>query len=404
MESTMKPDFFTANRKRLAQTLKGGIVVVTANGKMQLSADVTAPFKQESNFYYLSGISEPNWQIILDSTRGKSWLVSPKLSESTRIFEGGISDSEAQDVSGVNEVINEEQADILLRDLARQHSTVYALGRDPHSKYYDFTLNPAPGKLWQKLERIFTSVTDLRPDIERLRAIKQPEEIASIKKAIKITTDAFEMVKQNITTYKYEYEVEAEFTYQFRRKNSVHAYEPIVAAGTNANTLHYVESNSRLRKGNLLLLDIGASVDGYAADITRTYACGDASARSQRLHEVLQGAHKDIIKLLRPDLPVATYLDKVDDIMKQALIGLKLIDHPGDEKYRTYFPHAISHGLGLDVHDSLGRPKEFAPNMVLTVEPGIYVPEWGVGARIEDDILITDTGADNLSKKLDISL
>ena len=152
-------------------------------------------------------------------------------------------------------------------------------------------------------------------------------------------------------------------------------------------------------------MDVGATVDGYAADITRTYAKGTPTNRQREIHQAVEAAHHDIIKLLEPELPVEEYIRSVDARMKQALKDVGLLKDEGDnETYRKYFPHAISHGLGIDVHDSLGGARYFEPGMVLTVEPGIYIPEEGIGVRIEDDILITKTGYQNLSGKLATTL
>jgi Xaa-Pro aminopeptidase len=213
-------------------------------------------------------------------------------------------------------------------------------------------------------------------------------------------------VRQKLPTLRYEYEVEAEFSYYLRRHGAKgHAYDPIVASGQNACTLHYVDNTSRLKKRQLLLLDIGARSGGYAADITRTYALGEPTKRQVAVHEAVQDAQRQIISLLKPDLSIEEYHRDVDVIMKQALLSLGLMkDMEDDTAYRTYFPHAISHGLGIDVHDSLGGPRYLQPGMVLTVEPGIYIPDEGIGVRIEDDILITDTGHANLSARLSTDL
>jgi Xaa-Pro aminopeptidase len=227
-----------------------------------------------------------------------------------------------------------------------------------------------------------------------------------MKQAINLTMGAFEYVKENLASFTYEYEVEAEFSYWFTKQGAKgHAYDPIVASGSNACTLHYVDNDSKLKKRDLLLLDIGARVSGYAADITRTYALGEPTKRQSEVHEVLQTAQQKIIRLIRPELLVEEYQQKVDDIMGDAMIALGLIKTKDDEKnYRKYFPHAVSHGLGVDVHDSLGGPKYFKPGMVLTVEPGIYIPEEGIGVRIEDDILVTEKGRTNLSSRLSTDL
>ena len=154
----------------------------------------------------------------------------------------------------------------------------------------------------------------------------------------------------------------------------------------------------------MVLIDIGARVGGYSADVTRTY-CLNPTKRQKAVHAALEKAHQAIITLIAPGLPIAEYIDSVDEIMKQALYELGLLDDMSDqEAYRKYFPHAISHGLGIDTHDSLGRPRYLETGMVLTVEPGIYIPEEGIGVRIEDDILVTATGYENLTAALPTSL
>lgn len=400
----MQSDFFSNNRKVLSKELRGGVIVLAASSSMQRKHDAAYAFEQESSFWYLTGIEEPDWQLIIDGQRGRSVLVAPEVSEQKQAFDGSLPWDEAKAKSGVDDVISKDDADAWLRELAKKHSMVYALGDDPHARYYDFVLNPAQRKLWQKLERIFPDVVDCRPDLAKMRAIKQPDEIAAIKKAVKLTAQAFSDVKAKLGSLRYEYEVEAEFDYQFRRHNAGHAYDPIIAAGAHACTLHYVKNDSRLLARQAVLLDIGARVDGYAADITRTYARGEPTKRLREVHSAVEQAHNDIIALLKPEYSVKSYQQEVEVIMRRTLAGLGLMDEADDIKFRRYFPHAVSHGLGIDVHDSLGAPEFFRENMVLTVEPGIYIPEEGIGVRIEDDILITASGHENLSASLSTGL
>lgn len=398
----MTPEFFKNNRKRLIDQTKGGVIVLSAHTAMQRRGDSAYFFEQESNFWWLTGIDSADWQMIIDGNRNRTWLVAPIISESRQVFEGSLSWDEAQRRSGVEAVVSGDDAEKLLRDLAAKHSVVYGLGGDPHAKYYDFFCNPAPKILWQRLERIFNTVRDCRHDVASLRAIKQPDEIAMMKRAIGVTAQAFEHVEPLMDTFQYEYEIEAEFSYYFKKNGARgHAYDPIVATGSNACTLHYVANDAKLKKGQLVLLDIGAHYGGYAADITRTYAKGAPTARQQAVHAAVQRAHHDIIELLSPHLGIESYQEAVRRRMTDALLELGLMcDSQDVAAYQRYFPHAISHGLGIDVHDSLGAPQFFAEGMVLTVEPGIYIPEEGIGVRIEDDILITADGHANLSQRL----
>lgn len=402
----MTRDFFKQNRAQLVSKLDSGVVVLSAYHQMQRGNDAAFGFEQEANFWYLTGIEVADWTLIIDGQHNKSWLVAPDVDVTHQIFDGSLSWDTAKKISGVDEVIPKTEANDLLRQLAIRQKVVYTLEADPHAAFYDFVVNPAGQQTTKLLKKIFSEVRDCRLDIAKLRAIKQSVEIDAIKKAIELTSAAFSEVKDMLPSLQYEYQVESEFSYRFRNAGAFgHAYDPIVASGSSAVTLHYNANNQPLQKDSLLLLDIGARVDGYAADITRTYSVGRSSARQVTVHAAVERAQQDIIELLKPGLSVKEYNASVDHIMQDALIDLGLLKTRSDTKtYRTYFPHAISHGLGIDVHDSLGGPTEFIPGMVLTVEPGIYIPEEGIGVRIEDDILITGTGYENLSGSLLTSL
>ena len=399
----MQATFFQRNRDNFIQTIRGGIAVIGAYSGTQRTNDAAFRFEQEANFWWLTGIEQPDWWVIIDGQRQKTFLVRPFVSDTHQIFDGSLSDVEALKMSGANGVLSNDDALAMLRDLAKHHSMAYTIGESPYADHVDFVQNPAPKKLRATLEHIFSKVEDCQLELAQLRAIKQPEEIKAIQKAINLTIEGFNRVKDILPAFTYEYEIEAEFDYLFRRKGARgHAYDPIVAAGKNACTLHYIDNTERLKKPGLVLMDIGARVDGYAADITRTYAIGEISKRQRQVHQAVEDAHHRIIKLIKPGLGIQTYFEAVDQIMKEALQSLGLLNSPED--YRTYFPHSISHGLGVDVHDALGRPDELKNGMVLTVEPGIYIPEEGIGVRIEDDILVTETGHRNLSQKLSTSL
>ncbi len=402
----MKNNFFLTNRRRLIEKNQGGIVVVSAYASMQRGNDAAFFFEQEANFWWLTGVDTPDWWVIIDGQRNKSWLVMPEISPTHQIFDGSLSADAAQRISGVDGILTQDEAMAMLRDLAKKHSVAYGLGDVPHVEQFDFVLNPLPKKLWNILERTFNDVQDCRLELAKLRAIKQPEEIAAIKKAIKLTIEAFNVVKRKLPELQYECEIEAEFSYFFRKHGaSGHAYDPIVAGGKNACTLHYAANTDRLKKGSIVLLDVGARLGGYAADISRSYSVGEPTQRQRQVHQAVQSAHRDIIKLIKPGLLVADYHSSVDRIMKNAIMNLNLLGSLTDDgTYRRYFPHAISHGLGVDVHDSLGQATEFLPGMVLTVEPGIYISEEGIGVRIEDNILVTEQGCTNLSKALPTSL
>lgn len=401
----MNSSFFSGNRERFVESLGGELAVLTGSTGMQWHGDTAQPFRQEANFWYLTGIEHPDWRLVIDGRQSRSWLIAPEVDATHQLFDGSLSHEDAKETSGVDEVLSQKAGEQLLQALAKKHNIVYALGVPPYAEYADFTLNPAPERLRKELKKLFGEVKDCQKELAKLRAIKQPQEVNAIEEAIAISVPAFKKVKTAITLNKYEYEIEAELGYHFRRRNATHAFEPIVASGKNACTLHYTANNGKLLPGNLLLIDAGARVNGYSADITRTYVTGEPTKYQRKVHEAVRTAEKQIIELIRPGVSLKDYITSVDEIMKEALLSLGLMKNKKDTTaYRRYFPHAISHGLGLDVHESLGGYKEFQPGMVLTVEPGIYIPEEGIGVRIEDDILVTETGYENLTAGLSTDL
>lgn len=402
--SSVPVSFFVANRRTLLEKLDGLPYVVSAYRALQKKADQAHVFSQEANFWYLSGVTTQDWRLIVEPN-GDSWLVAPVRDEVQTIFEGALPLETIRADSGVTGILNEAESQAVLKRLAATHSTVATIFDDPHEAY-GFVANSAHAELMNELRTQFDRVVDCRRQLARLRALKQPWEIECIRHAVDVTIRAFSDVHDRLSTFKAEYEIEAAFNQLLRSQGARgHAYEPIVASGINACTLHYGTNNDQLRAPGLVLIDIGAELNQYNADITRTYAYGEIDARTQEVHMAVERAHHDIIVLIAPGVNLAEYQKKAETRMRQALqeVGLIRSDDASDV-FRRYFPHAISHGLGLDVHESLGGYDVFMPGMVLTVEPGIYIPEEKIGVRIEDDILVVEQGNDNLSASLPTSL
>jgi Xaa-Pro aminopeptidase len=242
---------------------------------------------------------------------------------------------------------------------------------------------------------------DLREHVARLRMVKQPIELEQIQAAIDVTADALNAVKRKgFDRFEYEYQLESAITDKFNRKRAVHAYSPIVASGGNACTLHYVHNSDPIQQNAFVLLDVGAEVNNYAADITRTYPVGIVSKRHKTVYEAVLAVQEHAFGLLKPGVTVRDFEDEVQQFMGEKLRELGLIKTIETEEVRKYYPHATSHFLGLDVHDIGDYERPLEPGVVMTVEPGIYIPEEGIGIRIEDNVVITDTGITNLSAKL----
>lgn len=397
----MNPSFFERNRHAVRTHTDSPVIVITGNNEVHRKADAAFGFVQDANFYYLTGIKEAGWSLLF--VENEVSLVSPDRSEVQTLFDGSISHEVTSKISGIDKIISSNDFLQQLNELGNSHEAVALIGPDPHQKYYDFTPNSGPEESFKKISHLFKQVEDIRPVLSKLRSIKQPEEIAKMKQAALISLQAFEQVKEKMTTFTAENEISAQLHYDFYRKSpGGHAYDPIVASGKNACTLHYGANDQVLPKNGLVLIDAGVQVDEYAADITRTYAIGTPTKRQREVHAAVEKAHLEIIELIKPGVSLEEYSKKSDAIMEHVVQLLGLYKEPSD--VRKYFPHAVSHGLGIDVHESLGGYKEFQPGMVLTVEPGIYIPDEGIGVRIEDDILVTENGNDNLTSALKTAL
>lgn len=398
----MNQTFFTENRNALLEKLKrGALVVITGYGEMQRTNDSAMAFEQEANFWYLTGIETADWWLIIDGNSGSEWLAAPDMTETQLVFDGSLSDDAASERSGIKTVLTRDEALRRLRELTKRHSVVYTTQQPGHIRdHATFQLNHAQAELKKTLERIFQNVQLCNRELVQLRTIKREPEIKAMTDAIDLTAVAFEAMRRTLSTAKHEYELAAVFDYEFRRRGAKHAYDPIIAGGSNACTLHYVANAAPLKRRELVLFDIGARVNGYAADISRTYALGTPSKRQQAVHAAVLQAQQECIALLKPGLRFDEYDLAAQALMKAAVRSLGL----DDQHLRDYFPHAMGHGLGIDVHDMLVGYEALQPGMVLTVEPGLYIREEGIGVRIEDDILITEDGHRNLSRRISTQL
>ena len=233
--------------------------------------------------------------------------------------------------------------------------------------------------------------------------IKQAPEIAAITAAINITVASFKDATRPaaLAKYTHEYELEAAITQGFRKRGAAgHSFEPIIAGGPRAVTLHNLANNARLVADELIVVDIGAEVEHYAADITRTIGLKTVSRRQRAVHEAVVDIQRHAFDLLKPGVLVRDYEVQIEHLMGEKLRELGLISTITPEAVRHYYPHATSHFMGLNVHDIGDYDRPLEPGIVMTVEPGIYIPEEGIGVRIEDDVLVTPKGIKILTNKL----
>lgn len=377
-------------------------IVLTANGLLQRSADTTFPFQQDKSFWYFTGINEPDIILVMDGAA--EYLIVPGRSASREAFDGAIDRDDLAKLSGINKIYDEQEGWEKLALLVRKSKAMGVM--EPSASYIDaygmFT-NPARKRLARRLLKLKPGLLleDLRPAVASMRMVKQPPELAVIRQAIDVTAKGLNVVTlpANLRHYKHEYEIEADLNRAFRRTGaSGHAFAPIVASGKRGVTLHHVSNDGPIAKSDLIVIDVGAEVEQYAADITRTVIAGEPSARQQQVFDAVFDVQQYALGLLKPGATMKEYEAQVQEYLGGKLIELGLIKAIEQSAIRRYFPHATSHFLGLDVHDAGDYSKPLEPGVVLTCEPGIYIPEEGIGVRIEDDVLITAKGNEVLSK------
>jgi Xaa-Pro aminopeptidase len=407
----MKPEFtaefFRQNRERLRTLFTGTApIILTANGQMQRNGDVTFPFRQDSSFWYLTGIEEPDAILVMD--KNKEYIILPEREEWRDTFDGAVSTEKLAHASGIADIFIEKTGWKQLSHRLKKVRHVATLSASTaYIDHYNLYTNPARARLLARLKDEAgetLELLDLRPHLTRMRSIKQPIELEAMQQAIDITVDSLKQVYKKRQKYTYEYEIEAELTAFYIKRGSGHAFPPIVASGAGACTVHYMANNQPIDASGLLLMDIGAEVSNYAADITRTFAIHEPTKRQQAIYDAVAEVHAYACSLLKPGVLMREYEKQVEHFMGEKLRELGLIKLIEKEEVRTFFPYLTSHHLGLDTHDVSDPDRTLEPGMVLTVEPGIHVPAENIGVRIEDDVLITADGIDVLTKKLPTTL
>lgn len=404
----MKPkftsDFFSGNRERLRQLFTGTApIVVSANGLMQKGADEAYPFVQDASFWYLTGVNRADAILVMD--KHKEYLIIPEREEISEIFDGTTDLDELAEISGIQDIYGNKTGWKHLGNRLKKVKHVATLSAAPaRLKYYDMYTNPARHHLIEQMKDVNEDLEflDLREHLGVMRRVKQPIEIAAIQRAIEITNTALAEVISSKEAFTYEYEFEAEITRLFRKtEGSNHAFSPIVAGGVRACTMHYLENDAKLNTNELLLFDVGAEVSGYSADIARTIALvAEPRHRQAAVHAAVQEALADICAQIKPGVTPNMLETQAELLVGEKLRELGLIKTIEHESVRKYYPHRAMHYLGLNTHDVGDYDAPLVQGVVLAVELGIYIGEEAIGVRIEDDVVVTETGVEVLSAKL----
>lgn len=417
--SKINPELFKNNRKNFSNRIKkNSIAIFHSSDEFPRNGDQTFPFRQNSDFFYLTGISQEKSILILapdyPDPKLREVLFLIETNEVIAIWEGHkFTIQEAEDISGIANIKWLNSFDSVLQELMSWTENVY-LNFNEYIKYS----NEVPSRdlrFAEDMEKKNPAHNYLRsaPILHELRTIKSPIEIELIRKAIDITGNAFIRILKFIKPGVKEFEIQAEMEYEFiRNRANGMAYPPIIGSGKNSCVLHYIDNNDECKDNDLLLMDFGAEYANYAADITRTIPVnGKFTERQKECYEAVLRVHKKAIQLLVPGNTIEKVNAEVNKMMEKEMIGLNLftkneIKNQDAENplFKKYFMHGTSHYLGLDVHDVGKKHKKFEEGMVLTCEPGIYIREENIGIRIENDILISNEGPVNLSENIPVEV
>lgn len=393
--------FRIQTRNRLAEECGESLIVIAGSSYVQASADRSYPFVQDGNFYYLTGLEEPGATLVIDD--GKEYLIVPGRSRSRIAFEGDVDRQKLSHQSGIQEILDSVEGwERLSKCLKKNKRAATLLPPDNYIDSMDMFTNPSRARLVDRMKAQSVpglKLSDVRELISGMRTVKGEYEIEAIKQAIGETIELYGVLEDYLHNATSESELKGEILRYAAVARAELAFEPIVASGINAVTLHYVASNSLIDKSGLLLLDLGLRINGYCADLTRTVTPTPDTRQSQ-VYSAVKDVQSYAINLLKPGVSLKNYESQVRHYMTEQLkkLGLKASDEK--ELLKKYYPHSTSHFLGIDTHDIGDYEQQLRPGVVLTVEPGIYIPEENIGIRIEDDIVITEDGCDVLSGEL----
>jgi len=415
---SIDPSLFAKNRKNLSDKLMpDSIAIINSNDLLPTNADGTFPFVQNTDLFYLTGINQEETILLLypDSPdeKMKTILFVTETNPQIEVWHGKkYSKEEASKISGIDTVYWVDDFDTILDKIALQVDNIY-INLHEHSRAA-IEIQSRDYRMLKNLKNRFPihKYHRLAPLIHSLRMIKDPIEVELIKKACDITESAFRRILKFLKPGITEYEVEAEFAHEFIRNKAKFAYNPIIASGEGACVLHYEKNDEVCQDGHLLLLDVGASFAYYNADMSRTIPVnGHFTDRQKKVYQSVLNVLKLTRKELVPGKKIKDIQSFAEDTIKEELIKLGLISSEQlknkDETrqvVKKYFPHGVSHLLGLDVHDVGDSSEILKPGMLFTCEPGIYIKEESLGVRLENNILLTESGNIDLMSSIPIEI
>tara|TARA_R110000764_G_scaffold1503_1_gene6454 strand:+ start:547237 stop:548529 length:1293 start_codon:yes stop_codon:yes gene_type:complete len=411
---------FIKNRKKfMAQMRPKSIAVFNSNDIYPIGADSTLPFEQDRDIFYLSGADQEETILLLFpdamDPKHREILFVRETNDHIAVWEGAkLTQEKATEVSGIETVYWLKDFDKIFFDLMTEADTIYFNTNEHYRQAVETQTREA--RFIEKCKKEYPAHqwAKSNPILQNIRGVKEPEEIALMQTACDITEKGFKRILEFVKPGVWEHEIEAEFLHEFiRNRSKGFAYSPIIAAGNNANVLHYLENNKQVKDGDMILMDLAAEYANYSSDMTRTIpANGKFTDRQKKVYSAVLRVKDEATKMLVPGTIWAEYHNEVGKLMTSELIGLGLLDkadvqneNPDWPAYKKYFMHGTSHHIGLNTHDYGELKKPMKANMVFTVEPGIYIPAEGMGIRLEDDVVIQGKGEPfNLMRNIPIEI
>lgn len=386
----------------LAQMEKGSIMVLYSGEGIPQSMDDCCPFEANHHFFYLTGLRRENMALVLSrsAAEDKVILFIEEAVPSMERWTGKcVTSEEAKAISGVDDVrFIDSLTSAMGRMMAREQVTA------AYFDCYRNAMTDVDSYNMQKAKAFAaaypaTTLKNAHPILAAMRMIKDEDEIACIREAIDVTGKGLRRILATLTPGQMEYQAQAEFEYAIRYNGAEGtAFSTIAGSGLNGCMLHYETNHCRMEDGKLLMLDLGAKVKGYCADITRTYPVnGKYSPRQKEIYDIVLRANQEVTKAARPGLTLKELNEICKQVLADGLLAIGKIESV--EEIGTYYMHGVSHHLGMDTHDAIAHDAvPLAPGMVITNEPGLYIDEEEIGVRIEDDLLITEDGCEVLSR------
>jgi Xaa-Pro aminopeptidase len=399
--------------------LPNSIAVFNSNDIFSTGADSTLPFYQHRNIFYLSGVDQEESILVLNPNANnpahKEILFLKETNDHIAIWEGAkLNKDQAKSSTGIQSIYWLDEFETIFSKLMTNVNIVYFNNNNHYRKAVEMQTREDRFLIWLKSNYPEHKIEYSFPIMEKLRGVKEPEEIELIQKACDITEKGFRRVLKFLKPGVMEFHVEAEYSHEFLRNRSKgFAYTPIIASGYNACILHYINNNMQCKDGDMLLMDVGAEYANYSSDMTRTIPVnGRFTDRQKSVYQAVLNVKNEASKMLIPGTLWEEYHVEVGKLMTSELISLGLLDKSDIQNqnhknpaYKKYFMHGTSHHMGLDTHDYGDLKTPMVANMVFTVEPGIYIPDENLGIRLEDDVVIKNSGTPiNLMKSIPIEI